>query len=166
MGSVVQSSPLANLAFLFKGFTVMSHTIMLLLPLLFAVFASVRSTSAASLYLHPAAPGRGRAADISPVQANHILAHLLDVPGETLGAAGSDRDAWDWIHPNANGKKAVEDLFTDSTERKIVLFTDLDKEDAQGELLLYEPSVVQCDRDRETEHCYHRCVPRPTPTHT
>ncbi|UZJ55197.1 hypothetical protein CBS101457_004517 [Exobasidium rhododendri] len=106
-------------------------SMLLLLPLLFTVFAAASSSSSASIYMHPVAPGKGRAADISAIQANHILAHLLDVPEETLGAAAGDRDPWDWLQPEFNGKQAVEDLFNDSTQRNVVLFSGLSEDDAQ-----------------------------------
>lgn len=109
-----------------------SALLVLLLPLLVAVVAPVTS-SPANLYLYPAAPGRGRAAPISARQANQILAHLLDVPGETLGASAGNRDAWDWLQTPSTGKQAVQNLFDDSTQKNVVLFTDLDEEDAKGE---------------------------------
>jgi hypothetical protein len=108
--------------------------LLLMLSLLCAAVSSSTSSSA-SLFLHPAAPGSGRPADISAAQANRVLAHLLDIPGETLGAGAGHRDAWDWITPSSSsGKQAVQSLFDDSKQRNIVLFTDLDSQDAQGEL--------------------------------
>lgn len=114
----------------------MTHTVELLLltlSLLYAVLSSsATATSPANLYLHPASPGKGRAVEISAAQANKVLAHLLDVPGETLGAGAGHRDAWDWIITASNGKEAVRNLFDDTKQRSVVLFTDLDSQDAQG----------------------------------
>jgi hypothetical protein len=105
--------------------------LLLTLSLLSAAVCSA-SSSTANLYLHPAAPGKGRAVEISPAQANQVLAHLFDVPGESLGASAGLRDAWDWIIPSTSGKEAVQNLFGDSKQRSVILFTDLDSQDAQG----------------------------------
>jgi hypothetical protein len=114
----------------------MTRTLLLLVPLFWAAISSATSLSAASLYLHPAATGKGRVSEISAIEANQILAHLLDVPGETLGAGASQRDVWNWIQPSEQGKKAVENLFDDSTQRGVILFTDLSEEDAKGKAVL------------------------------
>lgn len=109
--------------------------LLLLLLTLSVLCAAVSSTTppSASLYLHPAAPGNGRPVDISAVQANRVLAHLLNIPSETLGAGAGHRDAWDWMDPTVDPKEAVKSLFVDSKQRSVVLFTDLDTLDAQGE---------------------------------
>jgi len=109
--------------------------LLLTLSLLCAAVSSATTSSSANLYLYPAAPGKGRAIEISSAQANQVLAHLLNVPGETLGAGAGHRDAWDWIVPASNGREAVQDLFDDSRQRKVILITDLNSQEAQGMLL-------------------------------
>lgn len=86
----------------------------------------------AALYMYPAAPGPGRPARVSPAQANRILSHHLDVPGEHLTQGAHDRDSWDFLQVESNSGTA-QDLFDDAKNRLVVVVHGA--EDAGGECL-------------------------------
>lgn len=111
----------------------MTRTFQMLLIALSLAHAVFSKSSPGSLYIYPSAQGKGKSVDVSTVQVNQVLTHLLDVPGEALGASAGNRDVWDWIDYQNDGKKAVQDLFQEGKQRSVILFSDLDAEDAQGE---------------------------------
>lgn len=98
----------------------------------------------ARLYLYPAAPAvttdkrgasgaRDHAAVVSARQLNSVLAHHFDVPGETLGIAAADREAWAWLPSEVySGRGAAEQLFGAAKQRTAVLLSGLSSSEANG----------------------------------
>lgn len=148
-----------------------TRTFQVLLIVLSLVHMVLSKSSPGSLYIHPCAKGKGKSVDISPSQANQVLSHLLDVPGELLGASAGNRDVWDWVDHQQGGKKAVQDLFQNEKQRSVILFSDLDAEDAQGEgekCVGYTDSILltskhlnlfRCHSQSNTTHSFDRLTP-------
>lgn len=99
--------------------------------------ALAATSSSASLFLHPCNEGVSKPAKVSPSQANRVLAYHLDVPGEYLGAAAGDKEAWEWVPQTAKlGKESVKDLFEDNRQRTVVFLKGVEEGELQGGLPL------------------------------